>query len=163
MMQRDDGGGDMPDLWAGAVDLGPLGRTLGFALRRAQAAVAEDFAARFGPEDIRPIQLALLTVLRHNPGLRQTQVSFALGIKRTNFVPLLDELTRRGLAERRQVPGDRRAAALFLTREGGALLDRLEDLARAHEARFAARIGAADYATLLGLLHRVADRGLDEA
>ena len=162
MMQRDDGE-DMPDLWAGAVDLGPLGRTLGFALRRAQAAVAEDFAARFGPEDIRPIQFALLTVLRHNPGLRQTQVSFALGIKRTNFVPLLDELTRRGLAERRQVPGDRRAAALFLTREGGALLDRLEDLARAHEARFAARIGAADYAALLGLLHRVADRGLDEA
>lgn len=162
MMQRDDGADDMPDLWAGAVDLGALGRSLGFALRRAQAAVAEDFAARFGPEDIRPIQFALLTVLRHNPGLRQTQVSFALGVKRTNFVPLLDELTGRGLAERRQVPGDRRAAALFLTRDGAALLDRLEGLARAHEARFAARIGAADYATLLGLLHRVADRALDE-
>ncbi len=99
MMQHDD---DTPESglesWVGAVDLGPLAEGLGFALRRAQAAVAEDFSRRFGPEDIRPSQFAVLTVLRQNPGLRQTQVSFALGIKRTNFVPLIDELERRGLA-----------------------------------------------------------------
>ena len=153
----------MPDVWVGAVDLGPLGRTLGFALRRAQAAVAEDFAARFAAEAIRPIQFAVLTVLRHNPGLRQTQVSFALGIKRTNFVPLIDELEQRGLAERRRVPGDRRAAAMFLTRAGAMLLDRLEAIARTHEARFAARVGAEAHAKLLTLLAQVAERGLDEA
>jgi DNA-binding MarR family transcriptional regulator len=160
-MMPDESAG--PDVWVGAVDLGPLGRTLSFALRRAQAAVAEDFAARFAAEDIRPLQFAMLTVLRHNPGLRQAQVSFALGIKRTNFVPLIDELERRGLAERRRVPGDRRAAALFLTRAGAAALDRLEAIAREHEARFVARLGAANHAALLRLLARLAERGLDEA
>ena len=102
----------------GVVDMGPLARWIGFALRRAQAAVAEDFSCRFGAEDIRASQFAVLMVLRQNPGLRQAQVSFALGIERTNFVPLFDELERRGLAERRRVPGDRRAAALFLSEDG---------------------------------------------
>ncbi len=143
------------------VELGPLSGTLGFALRRAQAAVTQDFLAAFAAEEIRPTQLAVLTVLRHNPGLRQTQVSFSLGIKRTNFVPLLDELERRGFAERRRVPGDRRAAALFLTRAGSEALDRFEAIARDHEARFTARLGAENRATLLGLLHRLADRAFD--
>jgi DNA-binding MarR family transcriptional regulator len=161
--QDDDAPPDMfPDVWAGAVDLGPLGRTLSFALRRAQAAVAEDFSTSFAAEEIRPLQFAMLTVLRHNPGLRQTQVSFALGIKRTNFVPLIDELEQRGLAERRRVPGDRRAAALFLTRDGAATLDRLEAIARAHETRFVSRLGAADHASLLTLLARVPARGPEE-
>ncbi len=161
-MMRADEGETTPDPWEGPVDLGPLARGLGFALRRAQAAVAEDFADRFRPEDIRPSQFAVLTVLRHNPGLRQTQVSFALGIKRTNFVPLLDELEYRGLAERRRVPGDRRAAALFLTKDGAATLDRLEALAAAQDTLFLARVGGPDnHAILLGLLRRVSDRSLD--
>ena len=163
MMQHDDEApGAGPEFWVGAVDLGPLGRGLGFALRRAQAAVVEDFLARFSAEDIRPNQFAVLTVLRHNPGLRQTQASFALGIKRTNFVPLIDELERRGLVERRQVAGDRRAAALFLTKDGGALLNRLERIGAEHDARFVARVGGADpFGGLLGLLHRISDRAFD--
>ncbi len=150
---------DAPGAWVGAVDLGPLARDLGFALRRAQAAVAEDFDARFGPEGVRPLQVAVLTVLRHNPGLRQTQVSFALGIKRTNFVPLLDELEQSGLAERRQVPGDRRAVALFLTRAGAAKLDRLQAIAQAQEAAFIDRLGGNQrHRELLALLNLIADR-----
>ena len=160
MMPHDDDEA-LSDAWVGAVDLGPLAATLGFALRRAQAVVAADFSRSFGAEQIRPSQFAVLTVLRHNPGLRQTQVSFALGIKRTNFVPLIDEMERRGLAERRRVAGDRRAAALFLTREGAAVLDRLETIARGHAARFVSRLGAENHATLLRLLSRLADPDAD--
>ena len=161
LMQHGEDGSDL-DSWVGAVDLGPLVHGLGFALRRAQAAVTEDFSRRFAAEDIRPIQFAVLTVLRNNPGLRQTQASFALGIKRTNFVPLIDELEQRGLAERRRVTGDRRAAALFLTKAGVALLDRLEEIAQEHERVFVARVGGADdHALLLRLLAHVADRSRD--
>src|SRR5579859_490003 len=160
MTQHDEDTDPLSDDWAGAVDLGSLAATLGFALRRAQAAVTADFARCFAEEEIRPSQFAVLTVLRHNPGLRQTQVSFALGIKRTNFVPLIDELERRALAERRRVPGDRRAAALFLTRDGATVLDRLQAIAREHEARFVERAGGTDeHATLLRLLRRISDRG----
>lgn len=144
-----------------AIDLGPLSTLLGYALRRAQVTVFNDFHRRFAAEDIRPAQYSVLQVLKHNPGLRQVQVSFALGIKRTNFVPLLDTLEQRGLAERRKVVGDRRAFALFLTPAGAALLDRLDAIVAAHEAKFVARIGAEGKATLLGLLTRLTDRGCD--
>lgn len=158
-----DGDADSEDLLdlPGAVEPGPLARSLAFALRRAEAAVTRDFDAAFAAEDIRPAQFALLRVLRHNPGLRQSQVSFALGIQRTNFVPLLDSVERRGLAERRTVTGDRRASALFLTRAGLALLDRLEALDAEHEARLSARLGPGGKAALLMLLARLADRRFD--
>ncbi len=143
--------------------LAPLPASIGFALRRAQAAVGDDFAARFNGEAIRPGQFAALQLIKQAPGVRQSQVSAALGIKRTNLVPLLDELEQRGLAQRRPVPDDRRAAALYLTDAGHATLARLDALAQAHEARFAARLGPNEHAALLGLLARLADPAFDTA
>jgi DNA-binding MarR family transcriptional regulator len=143
------------------VDLGPLSGLTGYALRRAQIAVFQDFHLAMADHDIRPAQFSALEVIKRNPGLRQTQVSFALGIKTTNFVPLLDELERRGLAARRPIAGDRRAKGLFLTPRGQDLLARLEQLAADHEARFVARIGAEGKAQLMGLLHRLTDPAFD--
>jgi DNA-binding MarR family transcriptional regulator len=139
------------------VDLGSLPAQIGYALRRAQTALARDLQRAMAEHDIRPAQFSVLEVIGRNPGLRQTQVSFAFGMKTTNFVPLLDQLERRGLAARRAIPGDRRARGLFLTPHGNDLLARLRQLADAHEARFTARIGADGKAQLLGLLRRLSD------
>lgn len=54
--------------------------------------------------------------LERNPGLKQTEVASVLGIKRTNFVVLLDELERRGLAERRAAASDARAHSISPTK-----------------------------------------------
>lgn len=138
-----------------AVELGPLAGMLFHNLRRAEAGVLLDLHAALDREDLRSLQFAALVVLRHNPGLRQSQVSFALGIHRANFVPLLDGLEQRGLAERRGVPGDRRAKGLFLTPLGAETLARAEAAVAAHEARLAARLGAAERLALVGLLQRL--------
>lgn len=143
------------------VELGPLGETISFVLRRANAVVSDHIQRGFAGEAIRPMLYAIMMALRHNPGARQTAVSAALGIKRTNFVPLFDELQDRGLAERRRVANDRRAAALFLTEEGETLLRRLDELGQRIEARFTARIGAEGRTQLLGLLHRLGDHAFD--
>src|SRR5215475_14751218 len=97
------------------VDLGPLPELIGFMLRRAQIAVFGEAFRLFSQVDIRPAQFSVLTVIERNPGLTQSQVSAALGIKRTNSVGLLDELERRALAERRQAARDKRSYALYLT------------------------------------------------
>ena len=133
------------------------------ALRRAQAAVSEAFHAPLAAQDIRPLQHAVLQVLRRQPGLRQSQASEALGIARTNFVPLFDALERRGLAERRDVEGDRRARGLFLTAAGAALLDTVDPVLAAQEARLNQRLGADGRHTLLALLGRLADTAFDPA
>lgn len=139
------------------VDLGDLPSSIGFALRRAQLLVFNDFLAALASEDIRATQFAVLTVMNANPGLRQTQVCAALGIQTTNFVALFDGLEQRGLAERRPVETDRRAKGLFLTDAGQIALTRLTQLQAAHEARFTERIGADGKQLLLSLLQRLTD------
>jgi len=128
------------------VDLGPLPGLVGYALRRAQLVVFQDFHHHVADADIRPVQFSVLA---------------ALGIKRTNFVPLLDGLEARGLAERRRVKGDRRASALFLTEQGAETLGRLERRVAAHEAKFAARLGPNGPTQLLSLLQRLTDPAFD--
>ncbi len=143
------------------VDLGSLATMLSHTLRRAHGCVSDDLHREFAGEQMRALPYAVMVVLGRNPGLRQTQVGFALGIQPTNLVPLVDALEKRGLAERRAVPGDRRARGLFLTRLGAETLARLDARAAAHEARLAKRLGPQGRAQLLALLRRLADPSLD--
>src|SRR5436853_41040 len=140
-----------------SIDLGPLPELIGYVLRRAQLAVFQDFFAAFGPFDVRPAQFSVLTVIERNPGLTQSQVAEALGIKRTNFVGMLDELEKRGLAERRQTARDKRSYALYLTAEGTALMRKLKPVIRAHESRMIDKVGEDGRASLIALLQEIAD------
>jgi DNA-binding MarR family transcriptional regulator len=148
---------------AGAVALGPLRTKLHHALRAAQAGVMDELHAALAAEEMRALPFAIMVVLSRNPGLRQIQVGFALGIQPTNLVPLIDALEERGLAERRPVPRDRRAHGLFLTRLGAETLARLEAQAAAHEARLAERLGPGGREQLLALLRRLTDPRLPPA
>jgi DNA-binding MarR family transcriptional regulator len=139
------------------VDLGPLPELTGYVLRRAQLVVFQDFFATFASYDIGPAQFAVLTVIERNPGLTQSQVAAALGIKRTNFVGLLDALESRRLAERRQAADDRRSYALYLTAEGTALMRKLKPLLKAHEQRMVSKVGEDGRDRLIALLHDIAD------
>jgi DNA-binding MarR family transcriptional regulator len=136
------------------IDYGILGELVGYALRRAQVHVYQDFFRAVAAFDIRPAQFAVLTVIERNPGLKQSDVAAALGIKRTNFVGMLDALEHRGFAERRAAQ-DRRSYALYLTAEGEALMRKLKPILRAHEERLLADLGEDGRAQLLDLLRRL--------
>jgi DNA-binding MarR family transcriptional regulator len=140
-----------------SIDLGPLPELIGYVLRRAQLVVFQDFFSSFAPFDIRPAQFSVLTVIERNPGLTQSQVAEALGIKRTNFVGMLDALEARGLTERRQAARDKRSYALYLTTEGSALMRKLKPVLKAHESRMVALVGEDGRDRLMELLHEVAD------
>jgi len=137
------------------IDLGPLPELIGYVLRRAQLAVFQDFFVAFAPFDIRPAQFSVLTVIERNPGLTQSRVAEALGIKRTNFVGMLNELEQRGLAERRQAR-DKRSYALYLTTEGASLMRKLKPVLKAHETRMVAKVGEDGRDTLIALLRVIA-------
>ena len=124
------------------LDFGQLSDRLGYVLRRAQVAVFKDFDVMFNEVDIRPIQYSILTLIECNPGLSQTQVCDALGIKKPNFVAMLDGLEGRGLVRRAPTPGDRRTYALFLTDEGRTLMRKLHKLAARHEQNIIDIVGA---------------------
>jgi len=139
------------------IDLGPLPGLIGYVLRRAQITVFQDIFRAFCAVNIRPAQFLVLTIIEHNPGRTQSQVSAALRIKRTNFVALLDSLESRGLAERRPAPTDRRSHALYLTAAGRTVMRRLRQLVDKLEAGMVARVGEDGRVALLDLLQRLAE------
>jgi len=117
-------------------DTGSVSGIVGYRLRRAQVSVFQQFMARFAEFGLTPAEYSVLALIGANPGSKQTQVGEALGIKRANFVTLINALEDRGLTERRQPAGDRRSNALFLTEAGSAFVAR----ANAVQARFEAEI-----------------------
>jgi DNA-binding MarR family transcriptional regulator len=152
-----DSGADTGDEAADGInlDLAELTGALGYALRRAQLAVFEDFTARFAALELTPAQFSVLLVIGLNPGRKQSEIARSLGIQRTNFVVMLDHLERRGLAERRRSAADGRSHAIVLTAAGTALLERARLLQVEQERALIEAVGEAEHAQLLDLLARV--------
>lgn len=127
----------------------------GYSLRRTMGAVMADFMATMEDIGMRPALFSLLAMTRENPGINQTLLGQSLGIQRANLVPLVNEVLKRGLIERRPAPNDRRAFALYLTREGEAVLDEAISRVRPHEERMLARLSARERKDLLAMLARI--------
>lgn len=141
---------------AADLDLSGLTSVVGYTLRRAQMAVFEDFCARFATLDLTPAQYSVLLVISDNPGRKQSEIARALGIQRTNFVVMLDQLEKRGLAERTRSATDARSHAVFLTKAGKTLLGKARKLQAAQEEDFATLLGPDGRETLVALLRKVA-------
>ena len=144
------------DETAEALDLGELSQLVGYAVKRAQLKLYEDFLRCVGALQLTPAQFSVLLVLERNPGRNQTEVARALGILRPNFVAMLDGLEARGLCARSRSATDRRSHELSLTDKGrAALLRARRIIASRHEARLSALLGPADRATLLRILGKI--------
>ena len=94
------GNGKAPRDGADDVGLDALVGHAGYAVRRFQIWIFQDFIKTLGEVDIRPTQYSVLTVIGANPGLSQMAVAKRLGIERARLVHLLDALEQRKLVKR---------------------------------------------------------------
>jgi DNA-binding MarR family transcriptional regulator len=138
------------------LDLSALTRITGYPLRRAQMAVFDDFNRRFSALGLSPAQYSALVAIDGNPGRKQSEIAGALGIQRPNFVAMMDELERRGLAERLRSDADRRSRALVLTGPGRELVARARAVQSEQEEAIVRLLGADGRRTLVALLRRLA-------
>jgi DNA-binding MarR family transcriptional regulator len=142
---------------AQAVQLGELSELLGYALKRAQLKVFEDFLDCVAPVQLTPAQFSVLLLLDNNPGRNQTEIANTLGILRPNFVAMLDSLESRELCTRVRSANDRRSHILMLTEKGRNVLARAKKLvATKHEARLVELLGPEGRDALLGMLTKIA-------
>jgi len=139
------------------LDLSALTSIVGYPLRRAQLAVFEDFNRRFVALKLSPAQYSALVVIGANPGRKQSEIAGALGIQRPNFVAMMDELERRGLAERLRTPVDRRSRALALTAAGAALVARARRVQAEQEQEVERLIGREGRERLVAALARLSE------
>ena len=127
---------------------------LGFHLARV-------FGERLEPLGLEQRHAGMLVRVAQNDGRSQQAIAELLGVNPTRMVLLTDELERLGLVERRRNPADRRSHALYLTAAGTAMLARVREVTRAHEAAITADLSAAERDQLAALLRRLArDQGL---
>lgn len=142
---------------APTIDLDDLPDHIGYVVRRAQVAIFQHIIRAMAPLGVRPGQFSVLTLIGANPGLKQTAICEALGIRRANLVTLVNELERRGWIQRTAVADDRRAQGLRLTARGRTTLARLRAMASRHERRVTRTISAREKRDLMRLLNRVSD------
>lgn len=118
---------------APVVDLGELSGYIGFHLRVAQGASFRAFARAAGQHGVRPGQYAALAVIGRNPGIGQSALGQTIARDKSSVTPLIQELKRQGLVERRASEEDRRRIHLYLTGAGESRLGRLNSAAQAHD------------------------------
>jgi DNA-binding MarR family transcriptional regulator len=140
-----------------AAELGDLGQQVGYLLRRAQLAVFADFSARQRGPVVRPGEYSVLAVIGRNPGLSQSQLCAALGIKRANLVAVIDHLESLGLARRDLSASDRRSNRLQLTVAGQRALQIAVETQAKQEARITRLLGAAGRRALLKQLAKLCE------
>lgn len=132
---------------------------VGYGLRRAQLAVFQHFARSMsqapGGDRVSPGEFGVLVLIEANAGINQTALAEAVGADRSTMVPILDRLEKRGLIERRPVPGDRRAHALALGETGRKRMDEFRATVREHEKKIGAGMSASERAMLIELLGRL--------
>lgn len=141
---------------AESINFGPLAYWVGFNLRMAQEAAFEAFSRRSQEIGESPGRFATLTLIARNPGISQTELSQAAGRDKSSLTPVVEDLVRRGLVERRRMDHDRRAYRLTLTPAGKKTLTQLTRCARRHERNLDHLIGARDRKRFIQILKKIA-------
>lgn len=93
---------------------------------------------------------------RMEDGVRQGLLAEQLGVEGPSVVPLLDQIERAGLAERRPDPTDKRAKTIHLTGAGRALAAQAEERSTQVRAALFADIDQGDLAVATQVLEQVA-------
>ena len=138
------------------IDYGVLDSLLGYAVRRAQIRLYEDFVSSLAPWGITPPRFSAMVIVSRNPGLKLTQLAKVMGIARSGAVILVDALEDLGYMQRMAVPEDRRAFSLSLTPKGLADLAAIVDAVKAHDERMACMLSPAEQLQLRQQLIRLA-------
>jgi DNA-binding MarR family transcriptional regulator len=138
------------------IDLGPLAGWVGFNLRMAQEATFQAFSRRSLEIGESPGRFATLMLISRNPGISQTELSHANGRDKSSLTPVVEDLVRRGLVERKRMDHDRRAYRLSLTAQGKKTLALMIRCAREHERVLDGIIGVRDRKRFIDVLKRLA-------
>ncbi len=141
---------------AESINFGPLAHWVGFNLRMAQEAAFEAFSRRSQEIGESPGRFATLTLIARNPGISQTELSHANGRDKSSLTPVVEELVRRGLVERKRMDSDRRTYRLNVTPAGKKILTTLTRCARRHERNLDHVIGARDRKRFIQILKKIA-------
>jgi DNA-binding MarR family transcriptional regulator len=133
-----------------------LAHYTGFLLNWVAMHARGRFAAALGELGLHLREFAALSIVADRPGLTQHDIVQGTAIDASTLVATLDALERRGLAERRIHPEDRRKRTIHLTPEGEATLARGRQLAHRTIEQLMAPLSAQERRQFEALLRKLA-------
>ena len=139
-----------------SINFGPLATWVGFNLRMAQESAFQAFSRQSQEIGESPGRFATLTLIARNPGISQTELSQAAGRDKSSLTPVIEDLVRRGLVERKRLNHDRRAYCLNVTRDGKKTLTTMMRCARRHERNLDKIIGLKNRERFIEILKKLA-------
>jgi DNA-binding MarR family transcriptional regulator len=134
---------------------GVLDELVGYAIRRAQLVLTEEFDARFRAFGMTTQRMSALVLIAENRNLKQTELADLMGIARSGVLAIVAELERQGLVTRGTNATDQRAHALCLTDRGRAFLPGLILQVRSFDNETTADLSAAERDVLMALSRRI--------
>lgn len=145
----------------------PLSRALPPVHRRVEAHLARRFHALchaamtevVGPEELEPVEFAIIASIHDAPGIDHDQLAERMGIDLATARRLVKRLEYRGFVEPSLKAGGGRSQAFGPTPAGAEILQRLRPAIRAGHDRIMAPLSDRERETLLDLLGRVIKAG----
>ena len=101
----------------------PLESHVGYQLRRAAILIQADLTMALKTLNLNPSEASILLVLAEKKDVIQMDLSYLLGIKRTNISPMVVGLEKRGLLSRASLDG--RSQYVNLTKQGDNLIPKI--------------------------------------
>jgi DNA-binding MarR family transcriptional regulator len=147
--------GPKPPLVEFELAVPPVRRVLMALARRLFQISTTAIAEVLTPEDLTPLQYAVIAYVEGEPDLDQSGVAARIGIDRNNASLVVDQLERKGLLERRVNGVDRRARLLRITPRGKKLYDRLRPKVFHAQAQLLSVLASDEREQLLDMLVRV--------
>ena len=131
--------------------------SLGFWIYRIHSQASNRLRKTFQLQgyDCTPEQWGVLTRLREEEGVNQSQLGERTFKDRRNIGRILDLLEKRSLIERRRDAGDRRAHRVFLTDEGREVEEKLHRLVMKHRAEMFDCLSAEDIVIMRRIFARI--------
>jgi DNA-binding MarR family transcriptional regulator len=139
----------------GGVKLGRLGNYVGFRLRRVQNQLSRDFASATAERGLRSGVFSSLALISANPGISQAELSREIAMDKSVTVTLIDDLEKRGWAQRKRSPTDRRRHALYITEAGEQELEAIFAVVSETENAVLHQLSPAELMLLSELLDRM--------
>ena len=141
----------------GGIDLGLLGESVGPAIRLLRNLLSSRVVTAFEPFGLRSGTFSTMALIAANPGCSQSDIARHIGTDKSIVVAIVDDLERRGLAERQRSTEDRRRNALTLTSAGHDLMMELNRIGREVEDPIRQALSPAEMAQLIALARRAVD------
>jgi DNA-binding MarR family transcriptional regulator len=138
-----------------SIDTSSLESLVGYNTRRASVFIVDIVSKHIASHDLRIVDLSILLLVAHNPGITSRQLSSVLDILPPNLVGMLNTIEKRGLIERKPHPMDGRAMGLHVTDSGTELATQVEAEVGQLEIEATSGLTATERKTLMRLLQKI--------